>query len=704
MTYQIEMTDNLHHEILSVPRKVQKKLLKEGFSRLRTAAATEKPPIKKLKGLKDIYRLRLNDYRTVYHVDHESKTVTLLFIGPRSKVYEQLGYDPDKNQPTARIIADEQTHRILEHQPGKEEFSKSYQQALNEPQPVEPEGTDDAPLPDSFSPRLLDSLSIDKRYHGSLLNCETEVQLLNCGVPPDILEKIFHLLWPPSIEQVIDSPKYEVDSSEALEELAKGSRTLESFLLALDNAQKPLSDRFNADHPKGPWIIKGGPGSGKSTVLLYCIRNLLRSQQTRLDLKPEPLRILLTTFTKALAEASKHLINAIGINNSGEQVDIVHADKLVKDYLPQGWNRRPIYGHDNDIEEIVQTAIKSCQFSDKSFSFKANEKDFLFEEVDSVIVGNEISNAEQYASFDRTGRGRKLGQNQRKQMWAFWTAFEEELKNRGRCTHSQRFAATIGSARPTYDYVFIDEAQDLSPVALRMCIKLATNPSNVFVTADRNQSIYNSGFSWKRVQEDLDFRGRSTILRRNYRTTHEIIDAIRHLVAKDEQVDDETLNDLPVHHGEMPELRFASQAQEIKVLEEWLTRSLLKERVSHGCAAVLCPTKWDRDRIAAELPREFNAQPMESKNVDISHSGVKVMTVHTAKGLQFPLVAVTGLTSDWMVWIGGGGKDKKEVNQLLRRTLFVACSRAMHRLLVIGNKSCPFLKGFNEEHWDISEN
>ena len=241
-------------------------------------------------------------------------------------------------------------------------------------------------------------------------------------------------------------------------------------------------------------------------------------------------------------------------------------------------------------------------------------------------------------------------------------------------------------------------------MTLRMCKKLAFDPKNVFLTADRNQSIYPSGFSWKRVSEDLNFQGRSTIFRRNYRTTHEIIDAIRPLLAADEDVDDETINDQPVRHGDIPTLRLVdTQAQEAAVLKDWITSSLLKERVSHDSVAVLCPTNADCKRIAQALPPEFNAKSMESKNMDIGHPGVKVVTMHAAKGLQFPVVAVVGLNQDFP-WSARGGSDQEEIDKRLKRTFFVACSRAMRRLLVIGDRSYPsqFLADFDEEHWDIS--
>ena len=706
MEYEIEMTENLQHEISSVPGRVRKKLLKEGYAWLRSAPAIPNPPaIKKLSGWNDFYRLRLNDYRAIYHVNQESKTVTLLFVGPRGKVYEQLGHDPEKDQPTVRIIADEQVHRLLERQPEQEEFTKAYQQALNEPPPAEPEGTDDAPLPTSFGSDLLDSLDIPSRYHQVLLTCKTEGDLLYCDIPDKTKQKILNSLWPDPIERVIDAPKRKVGSGEALEELAKGSRSLESFLLALDDTQKPLTNRFNTDSPKGPWIVKGGPGSGKSTVALYCIRNLLRGHQSQLRLEMKPLRILLTTYAKSLVKASEHLLKALGVDCSHGQVDITNIDKLVWDYLPEDWKRRKlVLSGKETTDELIRTVIKTCSNNDKLFDFNTRDKDFLFEELNTVIVGNGILSPQQYASFERTGRVRRLSQNQRKQVWDFWIAFEKELKDRELCTLSQRFVAATKSVTPTYDYVFIDEAQDIAPVALRMCVRLAVDPKNIFVTADRNQSIYSSGFSWKRIQEDLDFRGRSTILQRNYRTTHEIIDAIRHILAKDDQVDDETLNDQPVRHGNMPELCFASEAEETSVLKEWLTHSLLKERVGCENAAILCPTNDYCNRIARNLPREFNARAMKSNDVNINHPGIKVMTMHAAKGLQFPLVAVVGLTRGRMPWNVGDGDDQEEIEQRLRRTFFVACSRAMQRLLVIGDRSqpSPFLKGFDEKHWDIS--
>ncbi len=706
MVYKLHIPDNVELNLQSIPQKVRTRLIKEGHARLRnTPASVEPPAIKKLKGWKDLYRLRIQDHRAVYRVDQDSKTVTLLIVGHRVKVYDQLGHDTEKDQPSARIVANEQVHHLLERQPKPEEFAQAYQHVLNEPPPPEPGGTHDHPLPDTFDIELIDTLSIEPPHRSELLKCRTEGQLLDCPVPDDVKKKILDALYPKPIEQIVDEPKREVDSAESLQQLAEGTRPLVSFLLALDDTQKPLTERFNGNNFQGPWLVKGGPGSGKSTVALYCIRNLLRANQATLQLESRPLRILLTTYTRSLVNASSHLLKALGVEPARQQVDIVNVDKLVRDYLPLGWKRKVIYkAKSPEWRAIVEACLQGITSKDEAFSFSIDDHEFLYDELNSVLIGNQISSPEEYASFERVGRGRRLGKNQRSQIWAFSLEAENKLEKGNLCLPYHQFQTVLKSIPPRYDYVFIDEAQDLAPVALRMCKNLVIDPKNVFLTADRNQSIYTSGFSWKRVSEDLNFRGRSTIFRRNYRTTREIIDAVRSLLAADEYVDEETLNDQPVRSGEIPRLALVdTQMQEVNLLKDWIISSLLMERVSYDSVAVLCPTNADCKRIAQALPPELKARSMESKDVNIGHLGVKVMTMHAAKGMEFPIVAVVGLNRDFP-WSARGGSDQEEIDKQLRRTFFVACSRAMRRLLVIGDRSYPskFLEGFDEEHWDIS--
>lgn len=43
---------------------------------------------KKLKGYKDQWRIRIGDWRVVYLIDNETKTVTVMHVAHRREVYE----------------------------------------------------------------------------------------------------------------------------------------------------------------------------------------------------------------------------------------------------------------------------------------------------------------------------------------------------------------------------------------------------------------------------------------------------------------------------------------------------------------------------------------------------------------------------------------------------------------------------------------
>ena len=686
-----------------MPAAVQKKLIKEGYQRLRDKPDTHAPPgVKKLNGWKDLFRLRLHDYRAVYRVDRDREAVTVLMIGHRRTVYKRLGHDESSDRPGTRIIAGTEARHLLERQPDSDEVARAREHVVNEPSPPAPKGSVDAELPRLIDHKLLDNLRLKAAERDALQRCTTEGELLDCDVSENAKLAVINALWPRSIERVVNSPRRVVDSPETLRELADDTRPLSSLLLDLDDSQLPLTQRFEYARPKGPWIVKGGPGSGKSIVTLYCLRNLLQTHRSELRYDAEPFRVLMTTYTRALAKALTDLLMTLGVDCSERQIDVINIDRLGRNHAARSsWTRYVIYqATDDRWSQLTAAAIAKCRQENPSFKLGEDDLEFLHREVNEVIVGNELNTESKYLEFRRTGQGTQLGPVQRRHVWKFACRVFIELKAEGCCLPNHLFSEAGKSVAPKYDYVFIEEAQDLSPVALRMCIKLAKNQTNVLLTADQNQSIYNSGFSWKRVSDVLDFRGRSTILRRNYRTTHEIMEAIQPLLGQDEYFDRDTADGEPVYHGGRPELRLSSSLQEtVEVLKGWLTRSLVEERATAAHAAILCPRKNDCREIAGALPAGFKARVMSRDEVDLAYRGVKVMTMHTAKGLQFPVVAVVGLEEGRLP----RSEMQEEEFYKWRRTFFVACTRAMRRLLVIGHKDRPssFLEGFDSDCWDV---
>ena len=72
-----------------------------------------------------------------------------------------------------------------------------------------------------------------------------------------------------------------------------------------------------------------------------------------------------------------------------------------------------------------------------------------------------------------------------------------------------------------FDFAVVDEAQDLGVAEARFLAALGGGrPNALFFAGDLGQRIFQAPFSWKSL--GLDIRGRSSTLRVNYRTNHQI--------------------------------------------------------------------------------------------------------------------------------------------------------------------------------------
>ena len=72
-----------------------------------------------------------------------------------------------------------------------------------------------------------------------------------------------------------------------------------------------------------------------------------------------------------------------------------------------------------------------------------------------------------------------------------------------------------------YDFIVVDESQDISAPQLRFLAALRGGEEDgLFFAGDLGQRIFQTPFSWRSL--GVDVRGRSSTLRINYRTSHQI--------------------------------------------------------------------------------------------------------------------------------------------------------------------------------------
>jgi superfamily I DNA/RNA helicase len=236
--------------------------------------------------------------------------------------------------------------------------------------------------------------------------------------------------------------------------------------------------------------------------------------------------------------------------------------------------------------------------------------------------------------------------------------------------------ATGCGLEPTVDYVFIDEAQDLPAVVLR-ALKQAARRC-VLLAGDADQSIYQPGLSFKRT--GIDTGGRTRILRSNFRNTvqiHELAERYRSIDScHDHENAPEAFRDGPV-----PEL---FRAPDRKALLEALVQRLRLFTETLGYEAqnigILVPANDDiafiRERLA---PLDIALANIKDQDFAFDSTGqVRICTLHSAKGLDFPVVL---LFLDRPPFFGSG-YDEEAVDRMSANLVYVALTRAMDHLNV----------------------
>jgi len=260
-----------------------------------------------------------------------------------------------------------------------------------------------------------------------------------------------------------------------------------------------------------------------------------------------------------------------------------------------------------------------------------------------------------------------------------------------------------------YDAVVVDEAQDLEPTALRLLVALCHAPNRLFVTADANQSIYGSGFRWQDVHGSLRFQGRTGVLRTNYRSTREIGEAAQSYLAGGELDTEADASDNPsyLHGGPAPAVRaVASAYDEWRLLARFLPGAAREFRLGLAACAVLVPSEKSGKFLAAQLTElGVDAIYMAGRELDLTRRCVKVITLKSAKGLEFPVVALAGFLGARYPVLSKDASPEEETEVLRRerRTMYVGMTRAMRALLVIvpTGRVTPLLHGFDDTLWNL---
>lgn len=396
------------------------------------------------------------------------------------------------------------------------------------------------------------------------------------------------------------------------------------------------------------------------------------------------------------------------------------ADKIAYDILHELGQTKPI-ASSLEIQKALHQAIAETPLMGNKLQQVAQQQmlermghDYLLQEIITVLVARQLESLAAYQATSRARRKMRLSSSQRALVWRIYERWRMLMEVSGKETWQQRRTRAeqlVASSHyyHRFDAVVIDEAQDLDPSLLRLLIQLCKAPNRLFVTADANQSIYGSGFSWSEVHKDLKFQGRTSILHINYRSTYQIGEAAQSYLiyhSMEDILDDEGAEYQYVHDGPLPDVRsIANRGHEAQLLAAFFKQAIVHFRLTIGSCAVLCPSEGAGKGIAAALQQQgIQATYMVGKELDLKQPGVKVLTLKSAKGLEFPIVALAGFVgSNYpIVAYNASEEERAEVLAQERRNLFVGMTRAMRSLLVIvpADNDSPLFQGFEESYWN----
>lgn len=536
------------------------------------------------------------------------------------------------------------------------------------------------------------SLGVPEAWLPTVMEIRNETDLFSVceRLPEDVAERLItlatgELVTPPApkrdapVQRVPDTRRrfWVADNSEELRRALEAP--LERWIAFLHPSQREIVEgEFN-----GPVKVTGSAGTGKTVVALHRARRLARDGK----------QVLLTSYVSTLCENLERSLALIASPETRDRINVSTVHALALDMVRDADPGTNPAGHDLVLETLDAASV--------GVSY---DRHFIHAEWENVIQRQGIAEWAEYRSARRVGRGRPLSVRDRKALWTVFSQARERLQDRNLLTWTDLCIRATelldkGMESP-FDAVVVDELQDLNAAEIRFLWALAQqNPEDFMVVGDAGQRIYPGGFSLRSL--GIEVRGRSHILRINYRTTEQIRRSADALLGNEaDDMDsgterrDQTRSLLSgpnpdlSGHGDWPAEKNAVVAQ----VRRWLESGLEAADI-----AVFART----NKLAAEVGAELSSAGVDvlrlSRDASLSDPGVRVGSMHRAKGLEFKAVVVAGASTSYLPHprsLDGvdDPKDKEEVIEQERRLLYVAMTRARDELLVSwSGEPSPFL-------------
>ncbi len=255
-------------------------------------------------------------------------------------------------------------------------------------------------------------------------------------------------------------------------------------------------------HKRPPVIIIGSAGSGKTALTLEKIKMLKG-------------KILYITLSPYLVENSAKLYYSFEYDNDKQEVEFLSFHDFIQ-------TTRVKQGREIDYKTFENW------FSRFRNQAKIKDSHKLYEEFKGVLTGLNIE--KEYLSrqeYETLGVKQSVfTAGDRAEVYSFFEKYLQFLKEDNLYDINIISHQWLPLVKPSYDFIIVDEVQDLTTVQLHLILKSLKKPENFILCGDSNQIVHPNFFSWSRVKTYLyksELQGREiNILKTNYRNASSV--------------------------------------------------------------------------------------------------------------------------------------------------------------------------------------
>ncbi|CAN5795730.1 ankyrin repeat domain-containing protein [soil metagenome] len=261
-------------------------------------------------------------------------------------------------------------------------------------------------------------------------------------------------------------------------------------------------------HP--PLVIIGSAGSGKTALVLEKLKSL-------------PGNVAYISLSKYLVENAARIYYAGGYDNENQEADFLSlADYLASWEKPQG-------------REIHFRAFEPW-FARHAQSVKINEPYRVYEEFKGVITGSP-THAAWLTKAEYLALGIKqsiFGAEEKQRLYPLFLKYVEWLTENNWYDGNIICHQYLEKIKPRYDFIMVDEVQDITNIQLKCILQSLTNPAHFILTGDSNQIVHPNFFSWAKVKtyfhNNADTGRQIRILQTNYRNSPQVVQISNYLL------------------------------------------------------------------------------------------------------------------------------------------------------------------------------